>query len=268
MTEFNSGIAISEGSSALVISVPHAGTRIPPVLRNRMNPLVLSSPDTDWFVDRLYDWAPETGASLIATSWSRYVIDLNRPPDDSPLYQNQSGSLLVPTTTFTGAKIYRDGLEPGDDEKQERLQLYWQPYHDHLRRLLDNALERHGVAILLDGHSIRSELPALFDGKLPNLSVGTNDGASAAESLAERVCSKLQHPDLSLVRDQRFKGGYITRHYGRPQANVHAIQLEIAQRTYMQEFPPSWNPVRASELIGLLKSLVDGLHSWRPEGKA
>ncbi|HKJ16684.1 MAG TPA: N-formylglutamate deformylase [Xanthomonadales bacterium] len=267
MNEQLSKIEVHQGRSPLVVSVPHAGTLIPASIHERLNPEVHDLPDTDWYVDRLFDFAPDSGASMIKTCWSRYVIDLNRPSDNAPLYANQSGSSLVPLETFTGEKIYREGEVPDSREVDERIELYWRPYHARLSALVDNALERHGFAILLDGHSIRSELPDLFDGELPNLNIGSASGSSAAASLVELVCSHLQHPGMTLVRDKRFKGGFITRQYGQPGENVHAVQLEIAQRTYMQEFPPVWDENMASGLVGMLKGLVSGLHQWRPENQ-
>lgn len=258
-------ISVQEGRSPLLISVPHAGTLIPPEVKERMRPETLFLPDTDWFVDKLYGWAPVEGAGLIVTPWSRYLIDLNRPPDDSPLYE-RGGSSLVPQETFEGDPIYREGMAPDRYEIEERLENHWRPYHDHLGRMLDRIKARHGHAVLLDGHSIRSVLPKLFEGELPNLNLGSNDGASAAPGLVDTAWNLLVDSGFRAVRDGRFKGGYITRHYGRPAEGVHAIQLEIAQRSYMPEFPPQWDRARSMPLIELLKRLVAALQAWRPDG--
>lgn len=257
-------IEVHEGKSPLVISVPHAGTLIPPEIKERMQPETLFLPDTDWFVDRLYAWAPVEGAALISTPWSRYVIDLNRPPDDAPMY-DRPGTSLVPETTFTGVPLYREGMAPDRQEIDDRLERYWHTYHKQLAELLERTLERHGHAVLLDGHSIRSVLPNLFEGELPHLNLGTNDGASAAPELADAIWDLLAGSDFRAVRDRRFKGGYITRHYGRPDRGVHALQLEIAQRTYMPEFPPQWDRARSRPLIDLLKRMVAALQAWRPD---
>lgn len=221
-------------------------------------------PDTDWFVDKLYQGVPAAGGSLLVTPWSRYVIDLNRPPDDAPLYKNHAGSSLVPVATFAGDDIYQPGQFPDEAEVRARTEHYWQPYHAHLSGLLEAARERHGYAILLDGHSIRSEVPGLFDGELPHLNLGTNDGASASPSLSRRVFEYLENSRFSAVRDQRFKGGYITRHYGQPEKGVHALQLEIAQRAYMPESPPQWDKARAEPLLGVVEGLVRLLMGWQP----
>lgn len=257
-------ITLHEGKTPLLISVPHAGTLIPAGIKERMQPETLFLPDTDWFVDKLYSWAPVEGASLLTTLWSRFVIDVNRPPDDAPLY-DRPGTSLVPETTFQGAQIYRDGQAPGREEIEERKERYWQPYHDLLAAELDRIRERHGFAVLLDGHSIRSALPNLFEGELPHLNLGSNDGESADRSLVDAAWGLLMQSDFRAVRDARFKGGYITRHYGRPDDEVHAIQLEIAQRTYMPEFPPQWDRARSHNLIRLLKRLVAALLAWRPD---
>lgn len=258
-------LQVHEGKTPLVVSVPHAGTLIPAEIKERMKPEALFLPDTDWFVDKLYGWAPVEGASLITTPWSRYVIDLNRPPDNAPMY-DRPGTSLVPESTFTGASIYREGQAPGEAEVEERLEQFWRPYHDRLNHLVERARERHGFAVVLDGHSIRSELPRLFDGVLAHLNLGSNDGESAACGLVDTAWDVLSRSDFVAVRDGRFKGGYITRHYGRPDEGVHAIQLEIAQRIYMPEFPPQWDRARASRLVRVLKELVAAVRAWTPDG--
>lgn len=256
-------ISVQQGQSQLLVSVPHAGTVIPTDIRDRLQPESLFLPDTDWFVDRLYAWAPVLRAGLIATRWSRYVVDVNRPPDDAPLYDRPTTS-VVPDTTFYGKPLYREGCEPTADEIADRVDKYWKPFHARLGEELAAIREKHGAAVLLDAHSIRSELPMLFEGRLPSLNLGSNSGASAARGLIDAAWQLLDDSDFSSVRDGRFKGGHITRHYGRPQDHVHAIQLEIAQRAYMPEFPPQWDRARAAPLITLLKQLVRTLRDWRP----
>lgn len=257
-------IHYQEGQTPLLISVPHAGTMIPADIKDRLEPETLFLPDTDWFVDKLYAWAPIEGASLISTPWSRYVIDVNRPPDNAPLY-HRPGSSLVPEKTFCGMTLYRDGRAPDEAEINDRLERYWRPYHQKLGRAIESIRQRHGHVVLLDAHSIRSVLPEIFEGELPHLNLGSNDGASAAPSLVEAAWDVLLTSDFRAVRDARFKGGYITRQYGRPEDGVHAIQLEIAQRTYMPEFPPQWDRARSHELIKVLKRLVYVLENWRPD---
>lgn len=262
-----SEIELYEGKTPLLISVPHAGTLIPAEVKECMQPEALFLPDTDWFVDKLYGWAQVEGAGLVKSPWSRYLVDLNRPPGDEPLY-DRPGSSLAPLDTFCGKPIYREGREPDQAEIESRVDTFWRPYHQLIEQELEKIRERHGHAVLLDAHSIRSVLPDLFEGELPHLNLGSNDGDSAAPSLADAAWEALASKRFNAVRDQRFKGGYITRHYGRPDEGVHALQLEVAQRTYMDEFPPHWDLSRAKPLIEVLKRLVKALEDWRPAGSA
>ena len=201
---------------------------------------------------------------MVATH-SRYVIDLNRPPDDTALY-NSHGTGLVPMETFAGQPVYREGLAPDERELQQRVEEYWQPYHRALAGELDRLKEIHGWAVLLDGHSILSRVPLLFDGRLPDFSLGTNQGFSAAPELASQAMDVLQAaPGRTSVLDGRFKGGYITRHYGQPESGIQALQLEMAQAVYMQECPPEPLEGPMQELGELLGTLVSTLAAWRPE---
>lgn len=224
-------------------------------------------PDTDWYVDRLYQWAPEVGAGLIVAPMSRYVIDLNRPPDDAPLYDQTASSVLtglVPVRMFSGNPVYVSGAEPDAPQIRRRVELYWEPYHLCLRDELERIRSRHGHAVLLDAHSIRSYEPMLFSGKLPDLNLGSNSGASAARPLIEAACTVLQDSPWSTVLDGRFKGGYITRHFGTPKDDIHALQLEMAQCAYMQEDPVHWSDELARPMQNLLHRLVEVLMRWMP----
>lgn len=255
------------GESSLLISVPHAGVTVPPDLLRQFMPAARTLPDTDWYVDRLYEWAPGMGAGLLLAPMSRYVIDLNRPPDDAPLYAKATSNLLtglVPVRTFSGHAIYPPGDEPTQQHVQDRLERYWQPYHRCLADELERLRQRHGYAILLDAHSIRSQQPLLFDGTLPDLNLGSNGGRSAAGTLIATASEALQGSRFSMVLDGRFKGGYITRHCGRPAQGVHAVQLEMAQSAYMREDPPSWQDDRAIPMRAVLQRLVDVLMHWTP----
>lgn len=252
-------------TSHLLISVPHAGTALPSGLVDRLTPQDVSYKDTDWHVDRLYAFARDNGASLLIARNSRYVVDLNRPSDDKLLYQG-AGTGLVPLTTFSGEPLYPPGREPNGTEQAGRVREYWQPYHDQLTHALGEIRQRHGHAVLLDGHSILSRVPRLFEGRLPDLNLGTNNGASCHPALAERAWSVLsQASGFTAVRDGRFRGGYITRHYGRPDDGLHALQLEIAQACYMDETrPENFDEDRAAPLIGVLRRLVKALLDWQP----
>lgn len=249
------------GDSPLLISIPHAGMNIPASLHTRMTEQALTLPDTDHWVDRLYSFAAETGASVITANYSRYVIDLNRPADDSALYAG-AGTGLLPTTTFDGEPVYLDGAEPSQNEQSLRIQTYWRPYHDALQAGLQRIRKRHGHAVLLDAHSIDSQVPMLFQGQLPDLNLGTNNGTSAARSLIDAAWSTFQHSDYSKVLDGRFRGGYITRRYGAPGEGTHALQLELSKATYMNEADGTWHEPAANKLQRVLRELVMTLQQW------
>jgi N-formylglutamate deformylase len=256
---------VHSSQSPVLINIPHAGTEIPAAIEQCLTPAGLQRADTDWHVDRLVEFAPSTGAGLMSARYSRYVIDLNRSPDDQPLYQ-QPGSGLVPTESFSGQPLYRPGLNPDQNQLRDRLERYWQPYHDQLEKALESLRREHGYAVLLDAHSIASEVPRLFDGQLPDLNLGTFDSASCAPELESLVSDWLEQASgFTKVINGRFKGGYITRHYGRPDRNVHALQLEISQQCYMdQSRPEYWDARRAEPLIDQLRELVTRLINWRP----
>jgi N-formylglutamate deformylase len=223
--------------------------------------------DADWHLDRLYAFARDLGASVIVPRHSRYVIDLNRPPENRPLYAGANNTELCPTRFFSGDPLYRDGQAPGDAEVQMRLSRFWRPYHDALAAELARLKGDHGHAVLWDGHSIRSVLPWLFDGKLPDLNLGTADGASCAPSLRAALMQVLAAQDrYTHVTDGRFKGGYITRHYGRPRDGVHAVQMEMCWSTYMDERPPyEVHARRAAQLEPVLRALLQAALAWSPD---
>jgi N-formylglutamate deformylase len=249
------------GHTPLVISVPHAGTALPPELEARFTPLALRFPDTDWHVDKLYDFAPGLGATMLVARYSRYLIDLNRPPDDAALYGSAAGTGLCPTHTFAGECLYRDGsTKLAMAEVEKRRAQYWQPYHDALSAQLAEARRQHGFALLLDAHSIRSVVPRLFDGTLPDFNLGTYDGRSCGGPITEAVRACLAAaPRWSQVVDGRFKGGHITRHFGRPREHVHALQIELAQSGYMDENAAGYDAGRAAPLRSLLSAIVEAL---------
>lgn len=255
------------GDSPLLISLPHVGTHIPASLAPLYLPRALEVEDTDWHLEVLYGFARGLGAGLIVPQHSRFVIDLNRPPGDTPMYAGANNTELCPTRFFTGDPIYRDGSAPDAEAIERRRATYWQPYHDALRAELDRIQARHGHAVLLDGHSIRSRLPWLFEGKLPDLNLGTADGASCAPSLRRALQQMLASQQrFTQVLDGRFKGGHITRAYGRPAEGRHAVQLEMCWSTYMQEQPPyAVDAARAAQLAPVLQALVQTLIHWRPD---
>jgi N-formylglutamate deformylase len=246
------------GTAPLLVSMPHIATHIPPELTGDFVPAALAVQDTDWHLDQLYNFLPELGASFLMPSVSRYVIDLNRPPDDTPMYPGAANTELCPTRFFTGEALYREGCAPSTAAIAVRREQYWQPYHSALTAELARIKAQHGYAILWDSHSIRSQLPWLFEGKLPDLNIGTANGDAAHPSITAavaQVCA--EQTSYTHVVNGRFKGGYITRHYGNPAQNVHAIQLEKCWSTYMQETPPfAFDASIAASIQPLLKRMM------------
>lgn len=228
-----------QGTAPLLVSMPHVGTYVPPAIAARFTDECRQVPDTDWHLERLYDFAKGMGASILAATHSRYVVDLNRPPDGASLYPGQSVTGLCPVDTFDDTPIYTRGDVPDDTEVAARRDALWAPYHAQLRAELDRIRATHGVAVLWDAHSIRSVLPRFFEGKLPDLNLGTANGESCDPALAQELLAIAQAaPGYTAVLNGRFKGGHITRHYGQPAQNVHAVQLEMTQCSYMQEALP------------------------------
>ena len=262
--EFRTGIL------PLLISIPHAGTVIPAEIAETMTDASQKKPDTDWFVDRLYDFFEIENASLIASNISRYVVDLNRPVEDENLYPGQNTTALCPMTNFDGSPVYQEGKEPGQAEIDRRVEQYWRPYHAKLQSELDRLLDTHGKAILFDAHSIHQEIPNLFPGRLPELNFGTNHGQSCSEhfqTLISQFVEKIM--GYSKVINGRFVGGYITRNYGAPDRNIHALQLELAQSTYLVSPPegadpanPVWDQAKADRLHELLRELIQTIIGW------
>ena len=224
------------GAAPLLVSMPHTGTFVPAALEKRLTPAARGLADTDWHLERLYDFLDELGASVLVATHSRYVVDLNRPPDNANLYPGQDTTGLVPIDTFHKAPLYAPGDEPGQAEIAQRVEQYWKPYHAKLREELERIRAQHGVALLWDAHSIFSVVPRFFEGTLTDFNLGTAGGKSCAAGLGERLERIVE--GYSAVLNGRFKGGYITRTYGDPAHHVHAVQLELSEATYMDEQPP------------------------------
>ncbi len=255
---------LHRGSTPLLVSVPHVGTAIPPDIAAQLVPRALLTEDADWHLDRLYGFVVEMGASLIVPRFARYVIDLNRPPENTPMYPGVNNTELCPTRFFTGEPLYTDGRGPDDAEVQRRIAGYWRPYHEAIAAELARIRAAHGHALLFDGHSIQAELPWLFEGRLPDLNLGTADGKSCAPALRARFAQVLQaHTEHSHVIDGRFKGGYITRHYGRPEAGVHTVQMEMCWPCYMRP-PHDYDEAGASRVQPVLRDLAQAMIGWRP----
>jgi N-formylglutamate deformylase len=249
---------LHRGTVPLLVSLPHDGTALPPDLSARMTEAARGVPDTDWHVSRLYDFARELGASVLVPEYSRYVIDLNRPPDDASLYPGRNTTGLCPVVRFSGEPVYLPGQEPSGDEVRARVERYWRPYHGALRAELERLHAQHGRALLWEGHSIRgSGLPFLFEGCLPDLNLGTANGASCSPMLQEKLEAVLSAQSAyDWVANGRFKGGHITRHYGDPARGIDAVQLEISQRNYMDEDSFEYDGAKAARLQALLRGLL------------
>jgi N-formylglutamate deformylase len=255
---FDDVCVLHRGTAPLLVSLPHDGSDIPAGLRARMAPEARPAPDTDWHVSRLYAFARELGASVLVPRWSRYVIDLNRGEDDTSLYPGRNTTGLVPLVRFDGEPVYLPGAEPDAAEVAARVARYWRPYHAALRGELERLRAAHGRVVLWEGHSIRgSGLPYLFEGRLPDLNLGTAAGASCSPGLQARLEAVLAAQDgYDWVANGRFKGGHITRHYGDPANAIEAVQLETSQRCYMDEASFAYDEARAARLQPLLRALL------------
>ena len=258
-------IDVARGISPLVLGLPHTGTDIPADCLERLNATGRAIADTDWHIHRLYDGLVD-GPTTVRTRVHRYVIDVNRAPSDESLYPGQNTTGLCPLTDFDGRPLYLDGQEPDAAEIARRRSLYHAPYHAALRAELDRVKAIHGFAVLYDCHSIRSHIPFLFDGTLPDFNIGTNLGATCDRAIEQAVLDLCQAaPGYSAILNGRFKGGWTTRHYGHPDEGLHAIQMELAQSTYMQQSPPwTYDAARADRMRASLKTILETLSAWRP----
>lgn len=246
------------GTLPLLISIPHLGSIIPDDLLGDYTDVARIVADTDWHLDQLYDFAAQAGASMLSARVSRYVIDLNRPPSGESLYPGQTTTGLCPTETFRGEPLYADRNGPYPEAIAKRLDAFHAPYHAKLRETLDALKVEFGQVLLWEAHSIASVLPRLFDGKLPDLNLGTNAGRSCAPQVLDAITATLGNQPFTWVANGRFKGGYITREYGRPHEGVHAIQLEMCQSIYMDENTPfAYRPDLAARVKPVVKNMVE-----------
>lgn len=258
-------LEIHRGSAPLIVSLPHTGTAIPADIEERLVSPWLARKDTDWHVHLLYDMARELQATTVRTTISRTVIDVNRDPSGASLYPGQATTDLCPLTTFDGEPLYGAALEPDTDEIAHRRERFFDPYHAALGAEIERLRTAQGCVVLYDAHSIRSRVPRLFEGELPNFNIGTNDGAACASRLTQRIEAACTDPRWTRVTNGRFKGGWTTRHYGQPARNVHAIQMELACRGYLREpglplsehnWPPSYDPEFAAPLRRVLHDVL------------
>jgi formiminoglutamase len=265
-----SWLTVLRGEAPLITSMPHTGVDIPAEIESRLVSPWLARKDADWWIHRLYDFAHSLGATVVRTSISRTVIDANRDPSGASLYPGQVTTELCPTTTFDGEPLYREGLAPDTNEIATRAATYFDPYHGAIAAEIERLRARHSCVVLYDCHSIRSHVPPLFSGALPNFNIGTHGGLACAAELSGSVESVCAQTPFTQITNGRFKGGYTTRHYGRPSDGIHAIQMELACRGYMHEpadgvnndnWPPPYDtttaaPMRAA-LTRILQACID-----------
>lgn len=258
---------VTEGQSPIILGQPHGGTHVPDEIFSRLNPCGKGLDDTDWHITQLYDGLlPEV--TVVRSNVHRYVIDANRDPSGVSLYPGQNTTSLCPVTNFEGEPIWEDGQEPSEDEILARRDGYHAPYHQALQQQLERVRKKHGIAILYDCHSIRSEISFLFDGILPVFSIGTNNGVTCDTRISDAVISvNADAMGYDQVLNGRFKGGWTTRHYGQPFEGFHAIQMELAQRSYMDEAAPwTYQPERADKLRVHLKTILTQLEDFALSG--
>ncbi len=255
-------ITCVEGDAPLIVSLPHTGTRIPPEIETQLLDGWQARCDTDWHVEKLYDFATQLGATFVRTEISRTVIDVNRDPSGASLYPGMTTTGLCPEETFAGVPLYAGALAAA--EVARRRAEFYVPYHEALVRQINRLRQQHGRIVLFDAHAIRSRLPRLFDGLLPQFNIGTNAGQSCALELARAVTEVAAQSGFSHVCDGRFKGGWITRHYGAPGEGVHAIQMELACRAYLKEpqgaiSPQNWPVAYAEDFAAPLRARLSDI---------
>ncbi len=252
-----------QAETPLLVSIPHMGTYLPPDIKSRLNPIGQMLPDTDWHLDSLYDFARGMGAGVLMSTHARYVVDLNRAQEDTDLYPGQVKTGLCPLQTFDGEDIYLPGEAPDGIEKLNRVAAYWLPYHDALAAEIARIKSIFGYAVVYDAHSIRAEVPRLFDGRLWDLNLGTAHDTSCDPAMAQAALAAASSGAYSAVLNKRFVGGHITRHYGQPAADVHAIQMELIWDLYMDAGKPYlYQPAKADQLKPVLQAVLQSLLDW------
>ena len=271
-----SWLTVRRGSAPLLLTMPHTGTDIPPAIETTLVSPWLARKDTDWWIDRLYAFAGSLGASVVRTALSRTVIDPNRDPSGASLYPGLATTELCPTTTFDGEPLYRSGAAPDPAGIASRRRAFFEPYHRAIEGEIARLHARHPAIVLYDCHSIRSTIPRLFSGTLPNLNIGTFAGASCAPELTRRIEQLCDGAEFSRVTNGRFKGGYTTRHYGQPQQGVHGVQMELACRGYLREpegvvdaanWPCPWDEAFAAPMRAVLERVLTACIGFASEAK-
>jgi len=238
----------------ILISIPHCGTRIPSYL----GLLSQTCPDTDWFLENLYDFAPDLGIGVLHATHARYVVDLNRSPSSQPLYSD--GRIItdaIPLQQFDGKELYTK--PPTQREKERRIQKYFDPYHKEIQAKLQALHNQFGMALLFDAHSIKRHVPTIQSAPFPDLILGNNDQQSAHISIVSKAWHWLEQSSYDAQHNDPFKGGYITRTYGTPKEGIHALQLEMTQDLYLDEKNPQWDPQKAKPVRDFLHAFLSHL---------
>ncbi len=254
------------GNLPLLVSMPHSGTFVPDNIKCHMTEEALKLPDTDWHIPNVYQFLEPMDVSVIQANYSRYVVDLNRPSDNASLYPGQDVPGICALDTFDKKAIYQNSYQLSQDEIHQRIEAYWRPYHDKLRLTLDNLVEKHGYALLWDAHSIKSHVPRFFENQLPDLNLGTADNKSCHPDLGQQLIQQASKAEqYTSILNGRFKGGYITRHYGVPSKSTYAVQLELSQATYMNEdYPFEYNQEKAKKIAPVIQNLIKTYLSFKP----
>jgi len=246
----------------ILVSVPHSGTFFPEDVLEKMNPEKARFPeDTDWFVNRLYSFCSEMGITMIVANYNRWVVDLNRNPQNAPLYKDgRVITNVVSVTDFNGETIYKEEYQPNDKEIQKRLERYFYPYHEKVEEILLNFRNEFGTALLFDVHSIKKNVPGIQNDDFPQFILGDNDEKSAHRELIQIAIEKLSNKGFDFSHNHPFKGGFITRSFGNPQENIHALQLEMIKTNYMDDSEEHYDEVRAGKVQEVLKETLFNLY--------
>lgn len=258
----DAAFSFNASETAMLVSMPHSGLRLTPEVQSGLTDKALLLPDTDWYIPELYSFLAELGVGYISANYSRYVIDLNRPLDDTPLYASKTTGLF-PSILFGESPVFKPGRSPSEHHQQYCKEKLWQPYHDKIAQELNRLQNKFGYAILFDAHSIAAQVPMLFDGRLTDFNFGNNNGAASSQGLLEAASGAVPQDVFSSVTNGRFKGGYITRSFGKPEQNIHAIQLELSQTTYLKHSSNSYqiDSNQLASLQAVLKQVIKTLIS-------
>lgn len=252
------------GDTPVLVSMPHSGLRLTPTVADCLTPQAQALPDTDWYIPEVYDFLAALKVGVLTANYSRYVIDLNRPEDDKPLYAGKTTGLF-PHMLFNEEPMFKRGSKIDKAHQQACIEQIWQPYHQQINHELQRLKQRFGYAVLFDAHSIPAQVPMFFDGTLPDFNLGTNAGAACAPELLCAAQTSLNNSDYTQVSNGRFKGGYITRSHGQPQANIHAFQLELSQATYLQDGEGyTLDDLKCAQVRPQLKALLTALINCNP----